>query len=426
MIPTYVVGRLTGNETGSYLSLDLGGTNMRVCLVRLLGKGEFTLRQRKFTIPEAYKVGLGRPLFDYMAECVGLFLDEARTDQELLPLPDGRSYALGFTFSFPLNQTAVDRGTLMRWTKSFNLPDVIDKDVVQLLQSAMDRLNLNVRVTAIINDTVGCLLANAYRDPNTQIGVILGTGNNAAYYERIPQITKWTAQHDPAVHPATRGETEMIINCEWGAFDNERRALPRTRFDARVDRMTHHVFCQLFEKMSAGMYLGELLRLVLLDLIDRRLLFDGYSSDILNRPMSVDTAYMSAIEADTTADLEHVRRVLEDVLDMPAGSSTLLERQIVQRVCALIGLRSARLGAVGLTTLLSQREDQLSDPNVKLAIAVDGSLFEHYPCYPERLKAALEVLLGEDCVRNRITLGLAKDGSGVGAALGAMLAEKRR
>jgi hexokinase len=421
MIPSYITGRPTGQEVGSYLSMDLGGTNLRVSLVHLLCEGQLKLRQHKFTVPEDRRTGLGEGLFEYLARCVQLFVEEMIADGELPELPHGQSYSLGFTFSFPVHQTALNRGSLIRWTKAFNMPDVIGKDVVQLLQSALDRIPVNVRVTALVNDTVGCLLANAYSDPNTQVGVIMGTGTNAAYYERISKITKWTVGSDSDALLADKN-AEMIINTEWGAFDNERRVLPRTRFDARVDRMSPHPFAQLFEKMSAGMYLGEVLRLVLLDLIDRRLLFDGLSSDELNRPMALETAYMSAIEADTTEDLDEVKRILEEVLGVTKGASTLMERQIVQRICKQIGTRSARLNAAGIGAILRQRKDLLEDEERKISIGIDGSLFEKYPHYPKRLQAALCTLLGEKRVKSRITFKLVKDGSGVGAALAAMLA----
>lgn len=43
MIPTFVFGWPTGNEIGDYLALDLGGTNLRVCLVTVQGGGKFGL-----------------------------------------------------------------------------------------------------------------------------------------------------------------------------------------------------------------------------------------------------------------------------------------------------------------------------------------------------------------------------------------------
>lgn len=61
---------------------------------------------------------------------------------------------------------------------------------------------------------------------------------------------------------------EMIINIEWGAFDNEKRVLPITKFDKRLDEATENVGCQIFEKMISGLYLGELTR------------YDGFLHDI--------------------------------------------------------------------------------------------------------------------------------------------------
>ena len=44
---------------------------------------------------------------------------------------------------------------------------------------------LRITVAAILNDTTGCLVAAAYKRPDTAIGVIIGTGTNASYVEDI-------------------------------------------------------------------------------------------------------------------------------------------------------------------------------------------------------------------------------------------------
>ena len=40
----------------------------------------------------------------------------------------------------------------------------------------------------LINDTVGTLMSTAYYDRKTAIGLILGTGTNACYFENIDRI----------------------------------------------------------------------------------------------------------------------------------------------------------------------------------------------------------------------------------------------
>lgn len=52
----------------------------------------------------------------------------------------------------------------------------------------------------------------------------------------------------------------MIINIEWGAFDNEKAVLPVTAYDNALDVATENPGKQIFEKMISGMYLGEISR----------------------------------------------------------------------------------------------------------------------------------------------------------------------
>lgn len=71
---------------------------------------------------------------------------------------------LGFTFSFPLRQTALNAGVLTTWTKGFAASGVVGHDVCALLHAALARLGLGarVRVAALLNDTVGTMVAGAY------------------------------------------------------------------------------------------------------------------------------------------------------------------------------------------------------------------------------------------------------------------------
>ncbi|KAF9162707.1 glucokinase [Mortierella sp. AD010] len=403
MIPSYVMGRLDGTEVGSYLALDVGGTNLRVVSVHLEGSGHITTHQTKYKIDESLKVGEAKALFDFIAVCVDSFLDEhsirVRGDTE---------FELGFTFSFPVLQTSINRGTLISWTKGFNAAGMVGKDPVAFLQDAFNRRHLPVRVAALVNDTVGTLLAHAYNHPDTVMGVILGTGCNGAYVEEIPKIGKWTGE---------RNAETMIINMEFGAFDKERSVLPLTMFDNRLDRLSVNAGKQLFEKMIAGMYLGEIARGVLVNLIDRRLLFGGQISPELNQMWTFETAYMSTIEADSTPALISTRDILESTLSFTHTS--LVDRQIVKCVVELIGKRAARLSASALSAIL----EHTGSWKQKSSIGIDGSLFEHYPSFDSDIMDGLVEVFGDE-VRKNVSIGLAQDGSGVGAALCALLATK--
>jgi hexokinase len=93
-------------------------------------------------------------------------------------------------------------------------------------------------------------------------------------------------------------ELPMAINCEWGAFDNGHQVLPRTPYDVIIDKESPRPGQQTFEKMVAGLYLGEIFRLVLLDLhanIDCKI-FENSDVEKLKKPYTLDSSFLSAIE----------------------------------------------------------------------------------------------------------------------------------
>ena len=83
----------------------------------------------------------------------------------------------------PQRQVAINAGSLIAWTKGFSSTGAVDVDVVGLLTDACKRKGVRPRLTALVNDTVGTLMARAYSDRKCSVGVILGTGTNAAYGE---------------------------------------------------------------------------------------------------------------------------------------------------------------------------------------------------------------------------------------------------
>jgi len=50
--------------------------------------------------------------------------------------------------------------------------------------------DIDIDVVALLNDTVGTLMALGYTDQRCQIGVIVGTGSNACYLERVDRCPK--------------------------------------------------------------------------------------------------------------------------------------------------------------------------------------------------------------------------------------------
>ena len=61
----------------------------------------------------------------------------------MLPLQgqelNGKPPVVGFCFSFAVEQTALNEGKLMGWTKGFDVKGVVGKDVVKLLSGGAKR-----------------------------------------------------------------------------------------------------------------------------------------------------------------------------------------------------------------------------------------------------------------------------------------------
>lgn len=132
MNPTWVMGMPDGMETGKFLAIDMGGTNLRICEVDLLDeKGEFDIIQSKYRMPEELKTGTGEELWGYIADCLQQFVEYHHEDEHLDQMP------LGFTFSYPATQEYIDHGVLQRWTKGFDVQGVEGKDVVEPFEAAL-------------------------------------------------------------------------------------------------------------------------------------------------------------------------------------------------------------------------------------------------------------------------------------------------
>ena len=70
MIPGWVMDFPTGKEKGDYLAIDLGGTNLRVVLVKLDGNRSFQTIQSKYALPLDMRTSTADELFGFIAKCL--------------------------------------------------------------------------------------------------------------------------------------------------------------------------------------------------------------------------------------------------------------------------------------------------------------------------------------------------------------------
>lgn len=444
------------------MAVDLGGTNFRVCSIQLHGDTTFSLTQSKVAIPRDLMVAkTAKELFSFLAKQIESFLkahhndhfqahkERRQTLSESEVAAEEEIFQLGFTFSFPVNQVAINKGTLLRWTKGFDIQEAVGKDVCELLQEEIDALHLPVKVAALVNDTVGTLMARSYTSPGktpTLIGSIFGTGTNGAYVEKLEKVTKLVSVEGEANYDKSTGL--MIVNTEWGSFDNTLKVLPSTPYDHELDKESVNPGIQMFEKRISGMFLGEILRRAILSLVkDPKIqLFkdensssnDGHSTttiaedSALYRQWGIDTSFLSVAQEDQSAGFKITKQALERDLGIDAASSE--DAEAVKILVNAIGKRSARLSAVALGAIVinsgSLNKDSSSNADSAdgkeddvVDIGADGSLIEYYPGFEDYIREAFrEIPEIGTAGEKRIRIGIAKDGSGVGAALIALVA----
>lgn len=395
---TYVQSLPSGCETGKFLALDLGGKNVRVLCIYLQGQSDFRMDSKTYEIPEKLLVGPGEDLFDHIAECLAKFM------KTIAVKPD-ENLPLGFTFSFPVIQNGLVKGNLVAWTKGFNCHGVVGRDVVELLREAIDRRgDINVGITALLNDTTGTLMSCGWKNRNCKIGLIVGTGSNACYLEQVKYINTYEPEPDNRL-------PTMIINCEWGAFgDNGTLEFVRTKYDKEVDDVAHNRGHQLFEKMVAGMYLGELVRKIMLDCCQAGALFLSEESEQLRKENSFKTKFISQIEEENHGS--HI--IMKAILEMMGYKSpTDGDCENVRYICECVSGRSAHLVSSNLACLI----DRIGDPYV--VVGINGSVYRNHPHYHNLLVNKTKVLARPE---HKFELMLSEDGSGRGAALVAAVA----
>jgi hexokinase len=383
MLPSYI-GKPSGNESGTFLAIDMGGTNFRVA--------KFAIDQRKITktaeISASLKSDAGA--FDYTtSKTTAEELFDYFADKIAQVVAPGEKYYLGHTFSFPTKQHDINNATLIMWTKEISVTGVVGKNPNQLLLDALKRKQLDIIPAAIINDTVGTLLVAACQYPEADIGTILGTGHNTCYVE--PD------------HPLTG--KPMIVNMEAANFDWE---LPYTGYDDILDAASNKPGGARLEKMVSGVYLGELLRIIIENLANQGLLFKGSRK---HESLLAETYGLPS-------------KVVSEFIQNPDYIQTMFacsneDAKAISVISALVAKRGARLAAGTYIGTALHIDPDLSRKHM---VAVDGSIYEKMPGFKEELRKALDEALGSKA--NQIIVQLVKDGSGAGAAVAAAMVTK--
>lgn len=362
---TYL-GLPTGRETGTFLALDFGGTNVRASRIRLLGDQGLAVEYKvakplkcadyDYTSPER----TAEELFDFIA---GLVAEAAGGNHP---------YKLGFTFSFAVNQSSAKDASLIAWSKEIAVPGVAGKSVNTLLKEALVRAGLDaIEPVALLNDTTATLLSSVYQHNPAQIGIVCGTGFNMCYYE-------------PAL--------SMIVNLEAAGFDGG----PATIWDKRVDAASQQPGDHPFEKMIGGRYLSEVYRQVLCDYLGR-----------------------ADVPSFTTRDMNELIFGVRSAKDVLGFDVTPAEQEGLAALGKAVFARAAQLIGAASFGILSHLAGE--EPIKEQAIAIEGSLVEKIKGVPMLIEDAICVFCMAPTENTHIHVAPNSNGASLGAAIAAAL-----
>ncbi|KAM7195222.1 hexokinase-1 [Naviculisporaceae sp. PSN 640] len=411
MLPSYNHQLPSGYESGQFLALDVGGSTLRVALVELRSRGiqdaeSIIIRMESYKIGSEVKGLRGVAFFDWMAERIHETLAKEDTKHHTLEKP----LLMGLAWSFPIEQTSARGGKLQGMGKGFKAGDgLLGQDLGGIINLACRKKGLNVELSAIVNDSSATLLSQAYVNPSTRFGLILGTGVNIAAH--LPVTTIGSAKYGDRPSKWTEKASHVIVNTELGMFGKD--ILPLTKWDELLKSSHPRPDFQPLEHLVSGMYLGEVCRLVLVDAIESTGVFGGVVSPTLLTPYSLSTETMSDIEADNSPALEKARSIY--ISRHPSSvEPTCEDIKFLKTLCSYISRRSASIVAASLIALWELKKEAeaeflaglsaddstmfISDTEAEMKltgtmVAFNGSVIEHYPGYQDNLKGYVDNLL---------------------------------
>lgn len=363
----------------SVIVIDAGGTNFRSCLVSFDDKGEATISEmEKTAMPGVAKELSKKDFFNQIASN----LDHLKNKAD----------KIGFCFSYPMEITEDGDGILLGFSKEVKAPEVVGSKVGECLKAALKEKGWNdIKQITLCNDTVSALLAGNACVPSTEvssyIGMILGTGLNAAYLQPACDIC---------------GIKEQIIVCESGKF----LGVNQSDFDKQVCAASTSPDSFFLEKLCSGAYLGPVSYYALTAAAKEGVFSEKMSAEILK----LDS--LTLIEMDKFL---HGPYNTETVLGKICAESATDEDfdriiQILDAICE----RSARYGAAILTACALQtgKGKQSHKP---ICILCNGTTFFKTWMIRERVYAYLDEVLTKQSgvfwkivsIDNDITLGTA-------------------
>ena len=200
---------------------------------------------------------------------------------------------------------------------------------------------------------------------------------------------------------------------------------PTTRWDELLNATHVLPDYQPFEYLIAGKYIGEIVRLILVEATQTAGLFDGtISPSLVDTNYSLDTKDLALIDVDESHGFVVSRSLFHQQYPSahhPCEKDFTFIKDVVRRVST----RSIAYFTVGIHALTAvlQSLDPLKMEHI--TIGCDGSIINKYPSYIERAQAMLDQMIESDTLQGKMGVSLERttDSAVLGAAVaGAMAA----
>lgn len=439
MLPSYDTTLPAGTEKGTYLALDVGGSTFRVSLIELNGRDEEVriLKVSSAYIDNTVKLLEGTQFFDWMAGQIEIVLKEVGADFGRSEVP----LAMGLSWSFPIEQTSHGSGLVIHMGKGFKASDgTVGMELGDLIIQSCRKRDLNVEVAAIVNDGSAALLSRAYVDPNTRMSLILGTGTNMAIHFPVHEI----GRSKFGVRPEGWFDhsKHVIINSEMSMFGGG--VLPMTRWDDYLNCTHLRPGYQPLEYMITGRYLGEIVRLIIVEAIETARLFHGELPHSMREAYSFDTSLVAFIEEDSSPSLSASAALLQKEHTFP-NLPSVEDLRFLRRICQTVSRRAAGYLATAIHSMWCLRNEvefpatpttgsldkespevtviESEDPGT-ISIACDGTVINKYPGFQDTCQSYLNQLTAETHPGSRcaIQLNPAPESAILGAAVAVAVA----
>ena len=380
MIPTYL--RTSGKiaENRYTVVIDAGGTNFRCGLAHFEDGRCIIEHVMKTTMPGVLRPVSWKEFISFVADSI----------EDLVAYAD----LIGFCFSYSAEITPDVDGRVLYIDKEVSILGCEGKLIGKSLAEELARRGYPGKRVVILNDTaavqLGGLAKHLQDGYTTCFGQVSGTGTNTCCPVRGHQIQK-----------LRDGAFDMIVNLECGSYDK----LLGGVFDSELDRATHSPGSKHFEKLTAGVYLGELCH---------RTLIQAGTDGLLS--------------AECTEKLRAAPRIGSSVIDAWAGGLgmgdfTELETDfsVISEISRFFFLRSAKLMCANLVAMAMLTDAGLHGD--RAVVFAEGSLVQKSRYYAPELRRLLQKHMCEEMGRD-FTL-VVEDGTTLpGAAAAALLNEK--